>query len=58
MKKRYYYIALVAILMILTSIFIYRYVRNESPVYIFDYSGYYEVYKGYARELLSTNTIC
>ena len=54
MKKRYYYIALIAILMILTSIFIYRYVRNESPVYIFDYSGYYEVYKGYSRELLST----
>ena len=42
------------ILILLTTLFVYKYVKNESPVYIYDYSGYYETYKNFSRELLET----
>lgn len=35
-------------------VFTYFYVRNESPIYIFDYSGYFENFK-YMGSLLSTS---
>lgn len=44
MKKKYYIIFGI-ILFIISSVFVIKYVKNEDPVYIFDYSGYYELYK-------------
>lgn len=38
-------IVLVVGLIISTIVFTYFYVHNESPIYIFDYSGYFENYK-------------
>lgn len=49
-----FYIILTITLMFLTSIFVYKYVKNESPVYIFDYSGYHETYKNFSKKFLET----
>lgn len=38
-------ISILPICIIMAIIFAYMYVRNESPIYIFDYSGYFENYK-------------
>lgn len=46
-----YYATLAILFAILTTAFVYMYVRNESPVYIYDYSGYHETYKGFSKIL-------
>lgn len=53
MKKRHY-LTLIAILIVLSSIFTYKYIKHESPVYIFDYSGYWEIFKNYSEGLVSS----
>ena len=53
MNKRLY-ILLCVVLIVLTCIFVYKYVENESPVYIFDYSGYHELYKNFSNELVNS----
>lgn len=45
------YTALAIVFVILTTIFVYMYVKNEAPIYIFDYSGYHETYKNYSKLL-------
>lgn len=46
-----YYVVLAIIFAILTTVFVYMYVRNEAPVYIYDYSGYHETYKTFSKLL-------
>ena len=46
------FLLLIGILIILTSIFTYKYVKNEAPIYVFDYSGYQGQYELYAEKLL------
>ncbi len=45
-----FYIGLTIILILITTIFVYKYVKNEAPVYIFDYSGYHETYKIFSNK--------
>lgn len=42
-KKSILYMNIAMIFIALTIIFVYKYVKNESPVYIYDYSGYHEI---------------
>ncbi len=44
-KENYIYVILSTLILIAGVVFAYYYVYNESPVYIFDYSGYFESYK-------------
>jgi len=45
------YTILALVFVILTTVFVYMYVKNEAPIYIYDYSGYHETYKNFSKLL-------
>lgn len=53
-KNTILYISVTIFFLVLTTIFVYRYVKNESPVYIYDYSGYHEMYKRFSNEFMTS----
>ena len=53
-KNKIIYILLGIVIAILTSIFVYKYVKNEHPIYIYDYGTYHQMYKDYAQKLLTS----
>ena len=53
-KKIIFSLIITIFFIISTTIFVYKYVKNESPIYIFDYSGYHEIYKIFSKELIET----
>ena len=55
-NNKVFYCIITFLLLVLTTIFVYKYVKNEAPIYIYDYSGYYETYKGFAKEFLNSKS--
>ncbi len=55
-NNKIFYCTIASCFIIITAIFVYKYVKNESPIYIYDYSGYYETYKGFSKEFLSSKS--
>ena len=53
-KKIYSWFIVIAIISILATTFVYLYIKNESPIYVYDFSGYYETFKLYSRELMDS----
>lgn len=53
-KNTILYISVTIIFLALTTIFVYKYVKNEAPVYIYDYSGYHETYKRFSNEFMTS----
>ena len=56
-KNTIFCISVTLVFVALTTIFVYRYVKNEAPVYIYDYSGYHEIYKRFSNEFITSTTI-
>ena len=55
MKKNMCIFALVALNV--AMILVYFYVRNESPIYVYDYSGYHQMYIQYAEKLIASKSL-
>ena len=55
--KRIKILVLLLMFLIPSIIFAYKYVKNEAPVYIYDYSGYYEMWKEFGNTLLKNPTV-
>ena len=41
----------------LAMLFVYFYVRNESPIYVYDFSGYHQMYIQYAEKLIESKSL-
>ena len=53
-NNKIFYCIITFFFVVITTMFAYKYVKNEAPIYIYDYSGYYETYKGISKDFLNS----